>query len=150
MDLDLRRVRRRQVQIRERDAPDAFRTDNVYFGAEGDEGVGEVAGIGRDAMLAGPEHRVLAIDPADRAATRSRIAFVAGGKVGESEVVAARPLEHVAAQARHVAQLRAGRQPQGLGDHRIVSLDDRMFGGLAHARQRAQPQPGLVGADPAV
>ena len=57
--------------------------------------------------VARAEDRVDAVDAADRAAARSRLALVAGCR-GVVEIIAARALVEVAAVGRRVAQLRAG------------------------------------------
>jgi hypothetical protein len=58
-----------------------------------------------------------------------------------AKIGAARPLQHVPTKGSHVAQLRARRKPQRLGDDRKVVHDIRVTGGSRHAHARAQPKP---------
>ena len=59
-----------------------------------------------------PEHGVQAVEAVQRRAARARIALVALGVGDVAEIGAARALQHVAAEARHVADLRAGGELQ--------------------------------------
>ncbi len=83
--------------------------------------------IGRDAGLAAlrtfvglPQDRVVPVDALDGRAARPRHPLVARRKRRIHEVVAARPLQQVAARRRHVAQLRRRAREQRLRQQRIV------------------------------
>ena len=91
-------------------------------------------------LVAGAEHRMLAVDAVHRGAAGAGIALVAGATARVAEIAAAGPLQHVAAERRHVAQLRAGGELQRLGDDRIVALHLGMGGRVGHPRQRAEPK----------
>ena len=107
---------------------------------EGDERHREIAGIHGDAGLAGAEHGMAAGYAADRRAAASRFALVAGRKIrGVAEIGAARALHQIAADARHVADLRRSRLPQRLRDSGEAALDAVMAGDMAHLCQCAQP-----------
>ena len=65
-------------------------------------------------------------------------ALVAGGKVGGiAEIGAARALHQIAADGRHVADLRRSRLPQRFRDGGEAALDVGMVGDVAHLGQRA-------------
>ena len=103
----MRLVARCAVQVRERDRVDTFRPIDFDLRIQRDQRLREIAGIRRDAFLAGAEYRVLTIKPVERRATRAGHAFVAVGIGNIAEIAASRALEHIAAEARHIAQLRA-------------------------------------------
>ena len=69
-----------------------------------------------------PSTACLRLTPSSARAAGARLALVAGGPARIAEIIAARPLQHIAAQRRHVADLRAGGQLQRLGDDGIVAL----------------------------
>jgi hypothetical protein len=78
-----------------------------HSGIERDERLPKITGIGGDAMLAGAENGVFAVDAFKRPAARTGPALVARPR-DLAEVFAARPLPDVAAKASHVADLLAG------------------------------------------
>ena len=86
-----------------------------------------------------PEDRVHAVDALDRRAAAAGLALVAGRR-GVVEIVAARPLQQVAAGRCHVAQLLRGARQDRAGEQRIALLDQRMVGeiGIRHERADAQ------------
>ena len=90
-------------------------------------------------MGAHAQHRVHALQAVERRAAGAGTALVAGRPGGVAEIVAARPLQHVAAEGRHVAQLGAGRQREALGQHGIMLDDRRVVGGGRHLGQGADP-----------
>ena len=98
--------------------------------------------------LARAEDRVHAVEAADRRAARARLAFVAGRR-DVVEVGAARALQEVAADRRHVAQLLRGAGQQRARQHRIALLDQRVIGQdrscararRCAARRRRSPRP---------
>lgn len=59
-------------------------------------------------MLAGAEHGVPAVEAADGGAAGTGNPFVALRVSNVAEIRAARALQHVTAEARHVAELLAG------------------------------------------
>ena len=72
-----------------------------------DVGLCEITGIGRNTILGGAEHRMGAIETLQRGAAGTGVALVAVRIADIAEIAAARPLQNIAAQRRHVAQLRA-------------------------------------------
>src|ERR1051326_1255086 len=73
-----------------------------------------IAWVRCDALLALAENRVNAIVTLERAATAAGIAFVALRKGRVVKIIATRPLHQVAADRRHVPQLRTGAREQRL------------------------------------
>ncbi len=69
-----------------------------------------------------------------------RLALVAG-RSRVVEVAAARPLHQVAADRRHVAQLRRRTGQDGLREQRIAPLDLLVVGDVGVRHERAEPQP---------
>ncbi len=136
----MRRIAGLTVQLFESQAARPPRTQRLDGGAEGDQSLGEVAGIGSDATLGDSQHRVLAVDAFQRRAARTRLPLVAGAPVGVAEIRAAGPLQHIAGQRAHVADLGAGGQRQAVGDHRIVAPHRRVVGDLGHPGEGSQPQ----------
>ncbi len=113
---------------------------------ERDERHGKIAGIGCDAGLAGAEHRVVAGDAVERGAAAAGRAFVAGGEDrGIAEIGAARPLQQVAADRRHVADLCRGALRERLRDRRKMLAHRRIVGDGAHLRECADR--GAAGID---
>ncbi len=76
----------------------------------------EIAGVVRDAGRTRPQHRETPAVAPDGPATRAGLPLVAG-RGGVSEVGATRPLEQVAPDRGHVADLRARRLKERLGHH---------------------------------
>src|SRR5712671_2373535 len=105
-----------------------------------------------NALLACTEYGVDAVEPIACSASRSRIALITRWKRRIIEIVAARPLHEVAADARHIAQLRRSSCEKGLGKHWITLPDKGVicriavthhgayayapFGQLEHFRER--------------
>ena len=67
-------------------------------------------------------------------------ALVAGGDRRVAEVAAARALQQVAADRRHVAQLHGRAEQQRLADEREPLGDRRVRGELLHRREGSDPQ----------
>jgi hypothetical protein len=109
-----------------------------------DQRLREVAGIGGNALVAAAKHRMHAIKPAHRRAARTRIALIAFAIRDIAKIRAAGPLQYVATEARHIAELLAGGLGQRLGNNGIIRLDARMIGCIAHAHQGAEPQTVLA------
>src|SRR5580693_631446 len=94
--------------------------------------------MGGNAGAARAQDRMLAILALDRAAARTGRTLVAG-KVGATEIDAARALHQVAADSRHVTHLRRGAgQEGGTGrrgePHRVLLVGSAGVGeGVGHA-----------------
>src|SRR6185312_17455809 len=104
-----------------------------------DQGLRKISGVGGDAVLAGCQHGVLPADALQRSAARAGMAFVAGPG-GRAEILTARPLENITAEARHVADLCACRKRQCLLQQGQILADAGMVFGLAHAHQRPESE----------
>src|SRR5262245_53530054 len=83
---------------------------------ERDQGLREIARIGRNASIAGSEHGMRAIETVECRAAGARIALVALGIGDVAKVRTTGALQDIAPERRHVADLRACRKPQRLGD----------------------------------
>ena len=138
---------RRPVQRRERDATRSRSADDLDRGIERQHGLGPIARVGRDTILARPEHRVEAVHPVERRASRTWVALVASRPTHVAEIGAAGALKHVAAEGRHVAQLRTRGEEQGLRQHRIGLDDGRVPCGFGHRRESTEPQTIRCGRD---
>src|SRR5205085_8962923 len=108
----LRRVTGQSMKICERNFAFAFRSADANDRVEGGEGNAHVARMRRDALFALAENGVDAIVTIDRAATAPGIPFVACGKGWVVEIITARALQKIAADRRHVAQLRTRTRKQ--------------------------------------
>ena len=93
----------------------------------------------RDTGLAGAEDCVHPIETLDRRTTATGFALVARRR-GVIEIIAARPLQQVAAGRGHVAQLLRGARQDRAGQQRIALLNQRVTGEIAVRHQRADPQ----------
>ncbi len=89
-------------------------------------------------MVADPEHRVLAVDTVQRGAAGAGLTLVARAPGRIAEIITPRPLQYIAAERRHVAELRAGGEIEGLGDHRVIPPDLRMLGCGSHRDESAE------------
>lgn len=89
------------------------------------------------AMLARAENRMLALHAVARGAARAGVALVAGVEADVVEVMAARALHQIAADRRHIAQLRRGAGQQRGLQQRIVRAHQRMICGIGIADHRA-------------
>jgi len=96
------------VQLRERQGAAPRWADDIDLGVERDQGLREIAGIGRDALFRCAEHGVRTIEAVDRRAAGSRVALVAIGVADIAEIAAACPLQDIASERCHVAELRTG------------------------------------------
>ena len=98
-----------------------------------------VAGIGRDAGIAAAHHRQLPRIAADRRASRTRPALVAG-LVGVVEIGAAGALEQIARSGRLVAQLAARARHDRAGQHGVIAAHAHVGGqrGVRHEGADAQ------------
>ena len=88
-------------------------------------------------MVADPEHRVLAVDAVQCGAAGARFALVARAPGRIAEIIAPGPLQYIAAERRHIAELRAGREIEGLRDDRVIPPYLRMLGRGSHRHESA-------------
>jgi len=128
-------------------SPDALRPDQVDLRIQRHQRHRPVAGILRDAAAVDAQHGVVAVDAVQRRAARARDALVAGGPTRVAEVRAPRPLQDVAAQRRHVAELRAGGKLQALRDGRVAGQHARVRSHRGHAGKGAHTQATRPGLD---
>ncbi len=109
--------------------------ENLHLRIQSDQRLGKIAWIRRDAMVTDAENRVAAIDALHRGAARPGIPLVAGFPARIAKVGAARALQNVAAERRHVADLSARGKLKRLREHRIVALDRGVIRDVGHARE---------------
>ena len=130
------RVPRQPVKHVERDlAPPAFAFD-LDDGVERDQRHAEIGRVGRNAVLAPPQHRVQPVVAAAGVAARTGRALVAGaGDV--IEVSAARPLQEIAADRGGVAKLRGRSGQKRLGDRRKATGESPIVSEVGVADERA-------------
>jgi hypothetical protein len=84
-----------------------------------------VGWMGRDAVVTHAEHGVAAVEAVERLASGSGLSAVAR-RVHVAEIGAARPLEDVAGDRRHVADLRGRAREDGLRQHRVAVTHNRV------------------------
>ncbi len=130
---------RQQEEVVDRVDPPAVRSLGVDPGVEGHQRDRDVRGVGGDAVLADAENGMAAVEAVQGRTAAARVPFVARRR-RIAEVAAAHPLHHVAAHARHVAQLCGGPELQRLGDHREPLAYGGRLGHLAHPGQGADVQ----------
>ena len=106
------------MKVGGRDLPLAVRTVKRDDGIERGERDGQIGRMRSDARLRAAEDGVHAVLAIDRRAAAAGIALVARRERQLAEVRAARALHQVAADRRHVAQLRRGAGEQRLRDDR--------------------------------
>src|SRR5690242_14985870 len=99
----LRRVARQPVEVAHRHRTLTFRAAHAHDGIERRERYRHVRGMHRDAIRARAEDGVDAVVALERGAARAWMTLVAGAEGGVVKVVAARALQEVAADRRHVA-----------------------------------------------
>src|SRR5262245_44667092 len=96
----------------------------------------------RDAVLARSEDRVTAVVTPKRGAAGARLPLVASGR-RVAEVRAPRALQQVAGDGRHVPYLPGRREEKRLAQHRVPLLHAWLPRDVAHAGERAEPQPAV-------
>src|ERR1700688_5208336 len=107
------------------DAGFALVIDRLHLGIERPHGYRHVGGVGSDAMIAGAEDCVNAVEAAEGCATRAGIALVAGfGDV--VEVITTRSLQQVAAGGGLVPQLLARTREQRAAEHAVAPPHPRV------------------------
>ena len=94
--------------------------------------------VGGDAGRRGAEDRVDAVEAVDRVAALARAALVAARTFVVVEIGAAGALEEVAADRRHVADLRRGAGQDRAGQHRVALAHGAVLGDRA-CSSRAAP-----------
>ena len=92
-----------------------------------------------------PRIAVHAVVAFERAAPAAGFALVARGERRVVEIIAARALEQVAAGRRQVAKLRRRARQDRLTQHRVTLPDQRVFGHVGVARERAEAHALAVG-----
>src|SRR6266403_4033577 len=88
-----------------------------------------------------------AVDSFQRGAARSRMTLVAVAVRDVAEIRTSRALQNISAKRRHVPKLLAGREPQRVGDYRIVALNIAIGCDIRHSRQRAKPWVAVLEID---
>ncbi len=138
--IDLRRIARQPVELGKRDRPLAAGSRDVDRRLQCRECHAHVGWVCRDALVAAAENRVNPVHAVDGRTSRTRIALVAR-RPDIVEVVAASPLEKIAAGGSRVAQLtetrRSGLRGTATGSARPPRGDRRG----RHSYQRADAQP---------
>ena len=105
----------REMELANGDLPARpMRTQQLDLGVERGERNGRVGGVHRDAVVGPAEDRVPLVEAVERRAAGARLALVAGATAPVAEIGAAGPLQQVAADRRHVADLRRGAGEQRL------------------------------------
>ena len=98
----------------------------------------------RNAVLAGTEDGVHAVEPVARGAAAAGLALIAGRR-RVVEVIAARALQKIAAGRCHVAQLLRCAGEDRAGEQRIALCDQRVIGEVGVRHQRADAQAAVRG-----
>jgi hypothetical protein len=142
--VDLRRVAGQAVEVGEGDAALARRAARQHARIKRGQRNAHVGRMRGDAMFAGAEDRVHAVDAADRRAAAARLALVAS-RARVVEIEAARSLQQVAAGRGHIAQLLRRSGEDGAGEQRIAGLDLRVPGEIAVRHQSADAQAAVFG-----
>src|SRR5436309_10343438 len=110
------------MKIGERNLAFSFRSPDTNDRFERSERDAHVAWVGGDALFALAEDGVDPVVTIDGAATAPRIAFVACRKRRVVEIIAARSLQKIAADRRHVSQLRTRAGQQRFTQNRITRI----------------------------
>ena len=97
---------------------------------EGGEGDAHVGGVGGDALVAGAEEGVHAVEAVDGRAAGAGLALVAGIG-GVAEIGAAGALHEVAGGGGHVAELRGSAGEQGGGEDGVAFLHEGVIGEIS-------------------
>ena len=134
--LTLRRVTGKQEELVDRDGPFTARPARVHDRIQGDQRDCDIRGMSGDALVAGAEDGVPAVEAIQGRAAAAGIALIARRR-RIAEIAAPHPLAQVAAHRGHVPQLRRGSQQQRLRDDREPLHHAGRLGDVAHPRQRA-------------
>ena len=123
---DVRRVARSKVEVAKRNRTGgAIGPYRVNVGIEDGHRHAHVRWMRGNAVLADAQHGVAAIEAVERIAAGSRLSAVAR-RMNISEIGAARPLQDVAGDRRHVADLRGGARQDRFRQHREAIAHDRV------------------------
>src|SRR5258707_14439456 len=106
--IPLRRVARQTMKIAERDLPFAIRSAHAHNRLERGQRDTHVARVSCDALVTLTENRVNTIVAIKSAAAGAGFAFVACRKRRIVKIITTRPLQKIAADGCHVAQLWTG------------------------------------------
>jgi hypothetical protein len=134
--LSVRPVAGNEVELRQGNAALPVGALEPHLGVQGHEGDAQIGRVNSYAVLAGAEDRMHPRNACQRRAARARRALVAGRDVPVAEVAAARALQQVAADRRHVAQLHRRTHQQGLSHHRCPLTHREISRELLHGGQR--------------
>ncbi len=125
----------------------AARTVEMDDRVQGRQGDAHVGRMRRDARVRGTEDGMDAVEPLARVTARARCPLVAARSVGIVEIGASRPLEQIAADRRHVADLRRCTGQDRARQHRIALAHQPVLGQRGVADRRADQQPAALGLD---
>jgi hypothetical protein len=98
------------VQSSDRHATRPKRPAQFHLRLECNQRYRQVSGILGDTAIIDTEYRMIAIEASDRCAARAGIALIARRPTRVAIVRTPRFLQDIAAERRHIAQLRAGRK----------------------------------------
>ena len=112
----------------------AARADHLNRCVQRQQGGGRVGGMDRDAGVGAEQGMKLVLAIAGRAVAA---ALQPAGDVRAAEVPAARPLQEIAADRRHIAKLGRGRRRGRFRQRRIARPDQRVRFELGERRQGA-------------
>ena len=126
--LHLRGGVRQDMKVRERHRSLAIGPAEMDHGIEHGERDAHVGRMRGDALIRRAQDGMMAIEPFACVAARARLPLVAARSIDIVEIQAAGPLEDVAADRRHVADLRGGTGEQRTREHRVAAAYERMGG----------------------
>ena len=141
--VELRLGARQPMEITEGHRALALRPFHVNDGFQRGHGHAHVARMRRDTVLALAEDGMDAVESLDGATPTAGFALVALRKSRVVEIIAARALEQVAADGRHVAQLRTGPGEKRLTQNRVSRHDERVLSEIGIAHERADAHAAL-------
>src|ERR1700735_4638576 len=96
--------------------------------------------MGGNAMLAGAQNGMNSVHSLNGGATAARVSLIAGA-VNVIEVITACSLHDVAADRRHVAQLRRSARQEGPGKNRVLLAYQLVVGDICVRCQRSYQKP---------
>src|SRR5216683_2019748 len=126
------------------DSGEALAVDRLDLGIERPHRDRHIRWMRRDAVLAGAQDRVNAVEAGKRRAAGARTTLVAGF-CDVVEIIAAGSLEQIAAGRGLVAQLRAGTSQQRTAEDAITLPHAPVGGEIAIANQRSNAQAAIGG-----
>src|ERR1700741_2200548 len=125
------------MEVEKRYAALAFGADEMHRRVERGKCHAHVRWMRRDAMLRRAENSMVGIETVDGVAAGAGFALVTARSGSVVEISAARPLQDIAPDGRHVTNLRRGAREQGTRQHRITCPHGRMRGDDAVTDGRA-------------